>query len=61
MQTKNYNIHTKKKKQPKHNTKDGHQATREKNKRGREDKRLTETNPKQLTKQQWEHTYQSLL
>ena len=36
-------IHTKKKKQPKHNTKDGHQTTKEENKRGREEKRPTKT------------------
>ena len=41
---------TKKKKQPKHNTKDGHQTTREENKRGREEKRPTKTSPKQLRK-----------
>ena len=35
--------HTQKKKQPKHNTKDSHQITREKNKRGREEKRPTKT------------------
>ena len=40
-------IHTEKKKQSKHNTKDNHQITRE-NKRGREEKRLTKTHPKQL-------------
>ena len=39
---------TKEKKQLKHNTKDGHQTTREENKRGREGKRPT--NLKQLTK-----------
>ena len=39
-----------KKKQPKHNTKDGHQTTREENKRGREEKRPTKTSPKQLRK-----------
>ena len=49
--------HTKKKKQPKHNTKDGHQTTREKNKRGREEKRSAKANPKQLRKWQQEHTY----
>ena len=38
----------KKKKESKHNTKDGHQTTREENKRGREGKRPT--NLKQLTK-----------
>ena len=42
--------HTKKKKQPKHNTKDGHQTTREENKRRSEEKRPTKTNPKQLRK-----------
>ena len=42
--------HTKKKKQPTHNTKDGHQTTRGKNKRGREEKRPTKTNQKQLRK-----------
>ena len=44
--------HTKKKKQPKYNTKDGHQTTREENKRGKKEKRPTKTNPKQLTKWQ---------
>ena len=34
---------TKKKKQPKHNTTDGRQTTREENKRGREEKRPTKT------------------
>ena len=42
--------HTKKKKQPKHNTKGGHQTAREENKRGREEKRPAKTNPKQLRK-----------
>ena len=32
------------KKQPKHNTKDDHQTTREENKRGRKGKRPTKTN-----------------
>ena len=41
---------TKKKRQPKHNTKDSHQITREENKRGREEKRPTKRNPKQLRK-----------
>ena len=41
---------TKTKKQSKRNTKDGHQSTREENKRGREQKRPTKTNPKQLRK-----------
>ena len=46
---KNYNRYThKKKKQPKHNIKDSHQITREKNKREREQKRPTKTNPKQF-------------
>ena len=43
--------HTKKKKQPKHNTKDGDQNTRQQNKRGREEKRPTKTKPELLTKQ----------
>ena len=42
--------HTWKKKQPEHNTKDGHQTTREENKRGKEERRPTKTNPKQLRK-----------
>ena len=42
-------IPTKKKKESKHNTKEGHQTTKE-NKRGREGKRPTKTNLKQLTK-----------
>ena len=64
--TKNYNRHTlffkkftiflyfflKKKTQPKYKTKDCHQITREENKRGREEKSPTLTNPKQLRKQQ---------
>ena len=41
---------TNKKKQPKHNTKDGHQTTREENKRQMEEKRPVKTNPKQLRK-----------
>ena len=40
--------HTKKKKQPKHKTKDGHQITSEENKRGKEEKTPTKPNPKQL-------------
>ena len=44
--------HTHTQKQPKHNTKDGHQTIREENKRGREEKRHTKTNPKQLRKWQ---------
>ena len=42
--------HTKKKKQPKQNTKDSYQITREENKRARYEKRSTRTNPKQLRK-----------
>ena len=44
--------HTKKEKESKHNTKVSHQITREENKRGREEKRPTKINPKQLTKWQ---------
>ena len=44
--------HAKKKKESKHNTKFNHQITREENKRGREEKRPTKTNPKQLRKYQ---------
>ena len=39
--------HTKRKKQFKHNTKDRYQTTEELNKRVREEKRPTKTNPKQ--------------
>ena len=46
--------HRKRKKQPKHNSKDGHQTTREEN-RGREEKWPTKTNSKQLRKKQGEH------
>ena len=42
--------HTQKKKQPKNDTKDGHQTTREENKTGWKEKRPTKTNPKQLRK-----------
>ena len=38
--------HTQKKKQPKHDTKDGHQTTREENKRKRRKKRPTKTKPR---------------
>ena len=41
---------TQKKKQSIHNNKNRHQITREENKRGKEEKRPTKTNPKQLTK-----------
>ena len=42
--------HTNKKNQLKYTTKDSHQTTRGKNKRRREEKRATNTNPKQLMK-----------
>ena len=45
-------IHTKKKKESKYNTKNSHQIAREKNKRGRDEKSPTQTNPKQLIKWQ---------
>ena len=45
--------HTKKKKQPKHNN--VHQTKRAENERGREEKRPTKTNPKQLRK--WQQAY----
>ena len=45
-----YNRYTKKEKQSKHNTKDAYQIIGEKNKTGREEKRTTKTNPKQLRK-----------
>jgi len=41
-------IHTKKKQESKQNTKDTYQSTREESKSGREGKRPTKTNPKQL-------------
>ena len=43
--------HTKKKKQPKHNTKDGDQTTREENKREREEKRPTK---KIIIRRKWQ-------
>ena len=43
-------IHTKKKKESKHNTKNRHQITRELKKKKTGEKRPTKTNPKQLTK-----------
>ena len=43
-------IHTKKKEESKHNSRDSHQITREENKRRKGNKRPTKTNPKQLTK-----------
>ena len=45
-------IHTKKKKESKHNTKVSHQITGEEKKIGREEKRLTKTNPNQIRKWQ---------
>ena len=42
--------HTKKKMESKHSTKNSHQITRQENKRDKEEKRSTKTNPKQLTK-----------
>ena len=51
-------IHTKKKKECKHNNKDSHQITREENKTGREEERPAKTDPKQLTKWQYKYTYQ---
>ena len=44
--------HTNKKNQLKYNTKDSHQTTRGENKRRRQEKRATKTNPKQLIKWQ---------
>ena len=44
------NTKEKKKKWLKHNIKDGHQTTREENKRRCKEKRTTKTNPKQLRK-----------
>ena len=44
--------HTIKKKKSRHNTEYSHQFTREENKRGREEKKPTKANPKQLTKWQ---------
>ena len=52
-------IHTKKKKESKHNTKDSHQIIKEENKRGREEKRPTEKNlKKKIFKCQQEHICQ---
>ena len=45
-------IHTKKKKESKHNTKNSHHITTEGNKRGKEGKRPIKVSPKQLTKWQ---------
>ena len=50
-------IHTKKKKECKRNTKDSQQIIREENKRRKEEKRPTKTNPKQLRKYSQEHAY----
>ena len=46
------NKHRNTKKQSKYNTKDSHQITGEENRRRREEKRPTKTNPKQLIKLQ---------
>ena len=54
------NTHSKKKKQPKHNTKNGHQATREEKKRRREETRPIKRNPNQLRKWHQKHAYQQL-
>ena len=43
-------IHTKRKKEAKPNTKDSHQITREENQRRKEKKRPTKTNPKTINK-----------
>ena len=43
-------IHTKKKKESKHNNKDSHQITREENKRGREEKKTYKNKPKTIKK-----------
>ena len=45
-------IHTKRKKEYRHNTKDSHQITREKITSGKMKRRPTKTNPKQITKWQ---------
>ena len=47
-----------KKYQLKDNTKDSHQTRRGENKRRMKEKRARKTNPKQLIKWQYEHTYQ---
>ena len=55
MQTKKATIDKyTKKKRPKHNTKNSHRITKEKNKRRREEKKTKKKNPKQLRN----HTYQ---
>ena len=51
-QKSSIDMHTNNKNQLKYNTKDSHQTTRGENKRRREEKRATETNPKQLIKWQ---------
>jgi len=43
-------IYTKRKNESKFNTKDSHQITRDENKKGREEKGPTKSNPKQLIK-----------
>ena len=50
--TTDTHTHTRKKNQLKYITKDSHQTTRGENKRRREEKRATKTNPKQLIKWQ---------
>ena len=47
---KTYNLHTNKSNQLKYNAKGSHQSTKGENKRRREEKRATETNPKQFIK-----------
>ena len=49
--------YTKDEKESKHNAKVSHQITREEYKRGMEGERPTETQLKQLRKQQLEHVY----
>ena len=51
-QTKIYNRNTKRKNKSTYNIKDNHQVTKEENRRGKDEKRLTKTNLKQLTKWQ---------
>ena len=50
-------IHTNKKKESRHNTKDSHQITREESKRRKVEKRPTKTTRKQVAKCQQVHTY----
>ena len=55
MQTKKtiIDIHTKKKKQPKHHTKNGYRITKEENKRGREEKKLKKKNKSKTIKKSY--------